>query len=298
MMKNWGVCALILALLLLAGCSGAPAPQTAESEQKVAIRLATNYRDDSIGYQQLQDFAHLLQEKSGNTMLVKLYSSGEWSQAESFIDYIKLGSLEMACLEPAEMQQLQPAYELYQQPYLFANLQAVESYIAGEAGRKALDTLPPDYYGIGFVPDGYQYLLQDSAVQWISYGKLKNMGQTKALGGAAVYDLRAVYSLQPVVAMDSWWNSLTEEQQSWVQESFREALTTSFAQQRDKDPAQTLLGNGVVFIDNTTPNWNSYSNLYLNQREAYFAEHSNSLTAYWRPVSVEPSASEEEVPTP
>ena len=98
--------------------------------------------------------------------------------------------------------------------------------------------------------------------------------------------------------MRSWWDGLTEEQQNWVQESFNQALTSSFAQQQDKDPAQTLLANGVVFEDSTAPAWNSYSNLYLNQREAYFAEHSNSLTAYWRPVVAEPPTNEEEEPTP
>lgn len=297
-MRNWSICAVMFMLLLLAGCGGAPAPQAAENEQEIAIRLATNYRDDSIGYEQLQDFARILQEKSGNTMLVKVYSAGQWSQAKSFVDYIKLGSLEMACLEPAEMQRLQPAYELYQQPYLFSSLQAVAGYITGETGRKALETLPPDYYGVGFVPDGYLYLLQDGESRWVSFGELKKMGQTKALENAAVYDLRAIYSLQPVVTMGSWWDALTEEQQGWVQESFQEALGSSFAQQEDKDPAQTLLASGVIFEDNTTPAWNSYSNLYLNQREAYFAVHSNSLTAYWRPVVAEPPTNEEEVPTP
>lgn len=290
-----GLLALLI-VLLLAGCGGAPAPQAAASEQKVAIRLATDYRKDSIGYQQLEDFARILQEKSQNTIVVSLYGSGEWSQAYSFVDYIKLGSLEMACLKPAEMIRLQPAYELYQQPYLFTSLQAVESYISGDAGKKALQTLPPEYYGIGFVPDGYQYLLDDGQLQWLSYGELKQKGQTKALGESRVYDLRAVYSLQPVVTLRSWWDALTEEQQGWIQESFAEAITASFAQQVDKDPAQTLLSNSVVFEDSTAPAWSSYYNLYLNQREEYFAAHSDSLTAYWRPVVEQaPTVGEEEI---
>ena len=112
-------------------------------------------------------------EKSQNTIVVSLYGSGEWSQAYSFVDYIKLGSLEMACLKPAEMLRLQPAYELYQQPYLFTSLQAVESYISGDAGKKHCRHCLLRYYGIGFVPDGYQYLLDDGQPQWLSYGELK-----------------------------------------------------------------------------------------------------------------------------
>ena len=172
----------------------------------------------------------------------------------------------------------------------------MESYISGDAGKKALQTLPPEYYGIGFVPDGYQYLLDDGQLQWLSYGELKQKGQTKALGESRVYDLRAVYSLQPVVTLRSWWDALTEEQQGWIQESFAEAITASFAQQVDKDPAQTLLSNSVVFEDSTAPAWSSYYNLYLNQREEYFAAHSDSLTAYWRPVVEQaPTVGEEEI---
>lgn len=299
-MRKWTafMLILILSLSMLSGCGGAPAPQTAENEQELAIRLATNYRKDSIGYQQLQDFARLLQEKSKNTIVVKLYDAGTWSQATSFIDYIKLGSLEMACLEPTEMNQLQPAYELYQQPYLFTTLQTVKTYVSSEVGQKALLTLPEEFYGIGFVPDGYQYLLDDGQPQWVSYGVLKQKGQTKALDGVAVYDLRAVYSLQPLVTLRSWWNTLTDEEQLWIQESFQEALTSSFAQQEDKDPAQTLLANGIVFQDNTIPAWNNYSHLFLNQRETYFAAHSDSLTAYWRPVNTQVLTDGEEDTTP
>lgn len=94
-----------------------------------------------------------------------------------------------------------------------------------------------------------------------------------------VFDLQAIYSLQPLVGMRTWWETLTEEQQSWVQESFQEALSASFAYQTEKNPTQALLSSGVAFSDGA-----SHTNQYLQQQEAYFAEHSDSLTAYWRPV--------------
>ena len=299
-MKRWGIVTLVLVLLpvllLVQGCNGASAPQTAGNEQRMVVRLATDYRMDSIGYQQLLEFSKKLQDKSENKMVVQLYGRGEWSEAESFAEYVRLGSLEMACLQAAEANRLQTAYAVYEQPYLFSSLQAVEQYIAGEPGRKALDTLPTVYYGIGFVPDGYLYLLNNGQLQWESYGDMKQLGQTKALAGTAVYDLKAVYSIQPLVTSRKWWDTLPEQQQIWIQESFQEAVTASFVQQADKNPAQSLLSAGVVFQDSTMPEWSMYSSMYLQQRETYFAEHSDSLTVYWRPVVVQPPLTGEEEP--
>lgn len=289
-----GLFFLVLSLTVIGCGDKAPTQETLAGEQKLAIRLATDYRQGSIGYQQLENFAQTLQEKSENTIVVKVYAANEWSKAEEFAEYVKLGSLEMACLKLDNAEQLQTAYALYKQPYLFSGLQAVESYILGTEGRKALDTLPQDFYGVGFVPDGYLYLLDNGQVQWESYGVVKHLGETKALENTKIYDLRAVYSIQPLVTTRSWWDTLTEEQQSWIQESFSEAAAASFAGQRENDPTQTLLSSGVIFEDNIAPAWSSYSSMYQNQREAYFSEHSDSLTVYWRPVVIPPAITGEE----
>lgn len=95
---------------------------------------------------------------------------------------------------------------------------------------------------------------------------------------------------------NEWWDSLSEQRQLWIQESFQEALEVSFVQQVDKNPAQSLLSAGVVFQDSAMPEWSTYSSMYLQQRETYFAEHSDSLTVYWRPVIMEPPLTGEEEP--
>lgn len=117
-------------------------------------------------------------------MIVQLYSTGEWSTAASFLDYVKLGSLEMACLLPETANQLQPAYALYQQPYLFSSLQTVQDYIAGENGRKALGLLPGGILRYWFCA-GWISL---SAGRWTAAVDLvraaQTKGQTKALEGS------------------------------------------------------------------------------------------------------------------
>lgn len=273
-------------MLILCGCGGAPAPETAASNQKLVIRVATDYRDDSTGYRCLQEFAHLVQDKSGNTVQVKLYHTGEWSNAESFVPYVRMKSLDMACLEAEDAVALQPEFAVYSQPYLFSSLQEVQQYISGEAGRAALNRVASPFYAVGFVPDGYAYLLNDGETRWISGGNLKKLGQTKALDGAQVYNLNALYRIQPLITSADWWASLTEEEQMWIAESFHDAVEASFAQQEDKDPAGALQDAGVTFVDSSDASWGGYSSLYLNQREIYFAEHSDALTVHWRPVTV------------
>ena len=111
-----------------------------------------------------------------------------------------------------------------------------------------------------------------------------------------MYDLRALYQVHPLVTSREWWDGLSEQQRIWIQESFQEAAAASFIQQTDKNPAQSLLSAGVVFQDSATPEWSNYSAMYLQQRETYFAEHSDSLTVYWRPVIAAPPLTGEEEP--
>lgn len=52
-MKRWSRFTLVLMVILLTvflqGCNSAPAPQTLGNEQRMVIRVATDYRMDSIG---------------------------------------------------------------------------------------------------------------------------------------------------------------------------------------------------------------------------------------------------------
>ena len=66
-MKRWSRFTLVLMVILLTvflqGCNSAPAPQTLGNEQRMVIRVATDYRMDSIGYQQLQEFGKMVESK-------------------------------------------------------------------------------------------------------------------------------------------------------------------------------------------------------------------------------------------
>ena len=52
-----GLFFLVLSLTVIGCGDKAPTQETLAGEQKLAIRLATDYRQGSIGYQQLENFA-------------------------------------------------------------------------------------------------------------------------------------------------------------------------------------------------------------------------------------------------
>ena len=284
---------LLLVLLSLFLCSGCGTGiQFTKTDMARGIRLATDYQEGDLGYQQLQMFAQSVAEKSDGVLKVQIYGKNEWSTAESFTSYLKTGELELACLPAAEASLLQPLYAIYEQPYLFSNLQTVERYVSGTVAATALQKLPQYYPGVGFVANGYSYLVQQDNVQLYSYGMVKHFAEIHALDHATVYDVRAQYQLHPLLASDVWWDTLTVQEQRWIQESFQESLESIFIHQKEIAP-QRLLERGVLLQTVLPVELAGYTELWMGKREAYFLTHSDSLTVYWRPTVTVPVIGEE-----
>lgn len=281
---------LLLSLFLLSGCDGLG--RQTEQDAVHVIRLATDYREEHLGYQQLQIFAKNLSDKSHGAVEVQLYQTGRWSKAESFTRYIDVGTLEMACLPIKQAAALQPMYAIYEQPYLFPSLQLVERYVTGTNAQTALQQLPPAYYGIGFVADGYCYVTEPGKAELFSYGDVKRLAEIHELSAATVYDVQTVYRLHPLIVSQQWWRTLTEQEQIWIQESFQESLTAIFIYQREIAP-QRLVESDVTVQQNLPPEWMYLTERWVNQRELYFSLHSDVLTAYWRPTVTVPTIGKE-----
>jgi len=280
----------VLPLFLFTGC-------TAKNEQTMnavhVVRLATDYREEDLGYQQLQIFAQGVSEKSKGALEVQIYKAGEWSNAESFLEYINSGVLDMACLPGEQAVILQPGYAVYEQPYLFSGLSMVEQYVCGTVAHKALQQLPQEYYGIGFVADGYRYWVQQSSDKMYSYGMVKHLAEIHELENTIIYDVQAVYGLHPLVVSQKWWADLAEQEQLWLQESFQESLKSILIHQKEIAP-QRLEDSGAVVGRMIPAELSGITMQWLNQRELYFLSHSDVLTAYWRPTVVTVMNGEEE----
>lgn len=272
-----------LSLFLFSAC--APVEPQNYQETAQVIRIGTDYKKEDLGYQQLQIFAQTVSEKSNGAIEVKVYATEEWSPAESFIEYLDAGALEMVCLPSIEATKLQPMYEIYQQPYLFSNMQAVETYLSGNGAQKALQQLPEKYYGVGFVADGYAFWMQGLSAEWVSYGTVKHLAEIHELKDTPVYDVRAVYHLHPLLASQTWWSSLTKQAQQWIVESYQDSLKSIYIHQKEIAPKR-LTELGVVLYQTLPAEQAGLMEKWLNQRELYLASHSDILTAYWRPTVI------------
>lgn len=272
---------LSFSLFLFSGCSNTK--QVPEQKASHVIRIVTDYREDDLGYQQLFTFAQSLAEISDGALEARLYQSGEWSKAESFIEYLDCESIEMACISISQAIDLQPMYAIYEQPYLFYNLQAVENYVLGNAAQTALNLLPASYHGVGWVANGYNYFVQKQSLQSVSYGTLQHLLQICELSDAMVYDVQAQYSLYPLIASSKWWNTLTELEQAWIQESFEKSLEYILNYQKETLPQQ-MTEDGIILQSVLPAELSKYTEQWISQREAYFASRSDVLTAYWRPA--------------
>lgn len=274
---------LSVPLFLCSGCT--KVGHSADMETAQVIRVATAYNEHHFGYHQLEFMAQSVAEKSNGMLQMELYAEAEWSKTESFLEYLDAGTLQMACLPSQEAIALQPMYALYEQPYLFSSLQMVEQYVCGSAAKNALQQLPPAYYGIGMVADGYRYWASQTPNPWCAYGEVSHLASIQELNNMVLYDVQTVYGLHPLIASQKWWDTLTEQQQLWITESFAASLQESIRVQKETT-SQELIEKGVT-VYTVLPETLSYLTMqWQNQRETYFLSHNDTLTAYWRPVTV------------
>ena len=275
--------AVSLSLFLFGGCTMAESQTEHDATQ--VIRIATDYREEDLGYLQLQSFAQTVFEKSAGTMMVQLYKKDEWSTAERFVDYLNIDALEMACLPMSQAITLQPMYEIYEQPYLFSGLQAVEAYLSGSAMQKALQHLPEAYHGVGLVADGYSYWVQGASARMMSYGAVKHLAEIHELKNTYVYDVQAIYRLHPLVASGTWWTTLSEQQQTCIVDSFQESIKSILIHQKEIAPKR-LAESGADVYSILPVEQAGITGQWMNQRETYFLLHSDALTIYWRPTVI------------
>lgn len=159
--KKWTAAIALLAVMITSGCAAGRGTAEINAEETVVLRLATDLAEESSGYRQLEDFKQRLNSASGGRLQVKLYPTEAWSEDDSLLSYVGLGTLELVCVSTHRLAAEVPDFEIFDLPYLFSNREQLAQYLSGTQGKEALAlTEPLGYQALGFAGNGQQYFLQ------------------------------------------------------------------------------------------------------------------------------------------
>jgi tripartite ATP-independent transporter DctP family solute receptor len=250
--------------ILLAGC--------AEKREIKLIKLAHGLDAQHSVHKGMVYLGQRLAEKSGGTMRVDVYSSGQLGSERECLELVQIGGLAMTKVSASVLEGFAPEFKVFGLPYLFRDDAHKEAVLAGPIGREILAAPVSKfmrglcYYDSGSrsfytktravrTPDdlkGLKIRVQESPMAFalirafgasatpISFGELYTALQQGVVDGAENnppsfhlarhYEVCKFYSLDEhtsvpdvVVVSTHFWNSLTAQQQKWLQESADES---------------------------------------------------------------------------
>ena len=128
------VALVLLALLATSGCRP-------EAEVKV-IRLAHNLDPAHPVHQAAEFMAQRLAETSGGRLEMKVYPSGQLCSDRECLELLQLGSLDLAKVSTATMENFAPAFRVFGVPYLFRDDAHRFAALDGSAGWRTTTPVP------------------------------------------------------------------------------------------------------------------------------------------------------------
>jgi tripartite ATP-independent transporter DctP family solute receptor len=86
----------------------------------------------------MERMARTIEEISGGKMAVKIYPAGQLGGERTLLELIQIGTIDMAKVTTARLENIVPAMQVYSLPYLFRNTEHVLAVLDGEVGRELL----------------------------------------------------------------------------------------------------------------------------------------------------------------
>jgi tripartite ATP-independent transporter DctP family solute receptor len=255
---------LAAATLLLTAC--------ADPREVKVIKLAHGLDAQHSVHKGMLHLGEKLAEKSGHTMRVDVYPSGQLGSERECLELVQLGGLAMTKVSASVLEGFAPEFKVFGLPYLFRDDAHKNAVLEGPIGKEIL-TAPESkfmrglcYYDSGSrsfytkdrpirSPDdlkGLKIRVQESPMAFalirafgasatpISFGELYTALQQGVVDGAENnppsfhlarhYEVCKYYSLDEhttvpdvVLVSTHFWDSLTPQQQTWLQEAADES---------------------------------------------------------------------------
>jgi tripartite ATP-independent transporter DctP family solute receptor len=276
---------------LAAGCG-------AKRDIKV-IKLAHGLDQQHSVHKGMVFLGQRLAEKSGGTMRVDVYSSGQLGSERECLELVQIGGLAMTKVSASVLEGFAPEFKVFGLPYLFRDAAHKYAVLGGRIGKDILAAPEKKfmrglcYYDSGSrsfytktrpvrTPDdltGLKIRVQESPMAFalirafgasatpIAFGELYTALQQGVVDGAENnppsfhlarhYEVCKYYSLDEhtsvpdvVVVNTHFWNNLTAQQQTWLQEAADESAVhqRKLWEESEKESLATVEKAGVEII--------------------------------------------------
>ncbi len=146
-------------LLMLLACS---VPSFAEDYGTYDWVAAMTVAETTTNYKMVAKFAELLKEKSGGTITLELYPSGQLGN--DFVDAIVAGSITMGTGTTTDLITFVPEMGLFDMPNLFKDVDQMRALLTSDYAKKTINEYcePKGIHMIGFSDAGFRQLTTTS----------------------------------------------------------------------------------------------------------------------------------------
>ncbi|MDH3418612.1 MAG: TRAP transporter substrate-binding protein [Gammaproteobacteria bacterium] len=152
--------AVVLAAVIIAGCGGgAGGGGQAAEDQVYLIKFPHVTAPGTPKGQAAERFKQLAEERFPGRVVVEVYPSSQLMNDDDSLEALAFGEIQMIAVSLSKFDRLTHSYQVFDLPFLFPNLEAVEAFQASEAGRATLTEIADrGFLGLAFWHNGMKQL--------------------------------------------------------------------------------------------------------------------------------------------
>ncbi|MDR1731325.1 MAG: TRAP transporter substrate-binding protein [Synergistaceae bacterium] len=135
-LKGIGICLVLAVCAMVFGAAACDA-----AEKKITIKFAHWYADTHPQHLAIQRFKELVEERSGGSITVEIYSNSQLGSEDVFIDGVSQGIIEMGS-SGTMIEKFVPKIAIAEAPFLFNGWKDAEGVFRGEIGKFITALLP------------------------------------------------------------------------------------------------------------------------------------------------------------
>lgn len=157
-------CSLSLALILtclIAGCGGSDEPGSV-ADETIIIKFPHVVAPGTPKGQTAARFEELVEARFPGRVDVEVYPSGQLMTDDDSLEALAFGEVQMIAISLSKFDRLTRAFQVFDLPFLFSDIEAVERFQESPEGRTLLNALVDSgFLGLGFWHNGMKHFGAD-----------------------------------------------------------------------------------------------------------------------------------------